>query len=164
MEQNIQQLKRKYTKTVLLLIEIQNDYFYKGKMELTGSYEAAYNAKKALETFRKKRKPIIHIQHIALNKNASHFIAGTFGAEIFEDVAPNQEEKIFVKNNSNSFVETGLFEYLKENGIGHLTIAGMKENMHADATVSTAKDLGFKIELIENNFTSKKSDNQKYKF
>lgn len=152
MEQHIQQLKRKYTKTALLLIEIQNDYFYKGKMELTGSYEAAFNAKKVLETFRKKRKPVIHIQHIALNRNASHFIQGTFGAEIFEDVTPKKGEKVFVKNNANSFVNTGLFEYLEENGIRHLTIAGMKQNMLADATVSTAKDLGFKVELIENNF------------
>lgn len=121
-------------------------------MEFEGSYEAASSAKKILETFRKKRKPVIHIQHISLNRDDSHFIAGTFGAEIFEDVAPIKGEKIFVKNNLNSFTGTGLLEYLEKNAICHLTIAGMKDNMHDDATVSTAKDLGFKIELITNDY------------
>lgn len=152
MEKVKQQAKRKYTKTALLLIEIQNDYFYKGKMEFEGSYEAAFAAKKILETFRKKKKPVIHIQHIALKKDDSHFISGTFGAEIFEDVAPVKGEKIFVKNNLNSFAGTGLLEYLEKNAIRHLTIAGMKDNMNDDATVSTAKDLGFKIELIANDY------------
>ena len=49
-------MKRKYTKSALLLIDIQNDYFYKGKMELNGSYEVASIAKRLLNDFRKKRK------------------------------------------------------------------------------------------------------------
>ncbi|WP_125721684.1 isochorismatase family protein [Flavobacterium ustbae] len=135
--------------TALLLLEIQNDYFFKGKMELHDSYDSAFNAKKALDFFRKKRKKIIHVQHVALNNNASHFIKGSYGAEIFEDVAPKPGEKIIVKNNHNAFNETTLLEYLTDNEINHLIIAGMMSNMNVDATVCTAKDLGFKIELIE---------------
>jgi nicotinamidase-related amidase len=147
MEKDKQPVNRKYTKRALLLIEIQNDYFYKGKMELEGSYEAAYKAKKVLEIFRKKRKPIVHIQHIAASKNDSHFISGTFGAQIFEDVVPIKGEKVFIKYHSNSFYGTGLLEYLEQNGIRHLTIAGMKDNMLVDSTVNTAKDLGFVVDL-----------------
>lgn len=142
-------MKKKYIKSALLLLEIQNDYFYKGKMEFEESYDAAFNAKEVLEDFRKKMQPIIHIQHIEVSKNATYFIPGTFGAEIFEDVAPAEEEKIFIKNKHNSFVETGLLEYLHSNEITHLTVAGMKENMFVDLTVCTAKDLGFNVEIID---------------
>lgn len=140
-------MKRKYTKSALLLIDIQNDYFYKGKMEFKGSYEVAAKAKKTLDSFRKKRKTVIHIQHIALNKNASHFVSGTYGAEIYEDVAPIEGEMIIVKNTSNGFTETGLFEYLKNNQIENLTIVGMLNDMSNDPTVRTAKDLGFNVQL-----------------
>lgn len=145
-------MKKKYVKTALLLLEIQNDYFLKGKMEFKESYDAAYNAKEVLEVFRKKMEPIIHIQHLESNNNASYFIPGTFGAEIFEDLAPAKGEKIFIKNNQNSFIETGLLEYLQFNEISHLIIAGMKGNMYADLTVCTAKDLGFTVEVIDNFF------------
>jgi nicotinamidase-related amidase len=60
MKKDKQPVNRKYTKRALLFIEIQNDYFYKVKMELEGSYEAGYKAKRVLEIFRKKRKPVVH--------------------------------------------------------------------------------------------------------
>ncbi|MFD2940106.1 isochorismatase family protein [Flavobacterium notoginsengisoli] len=147
-------MKRKYTKSALLLIEIQNDYFYKGKMEFKGSYETAARAKKTLEAFRKKRKTIIHLQHIAVNKNASHFVSGTYGAEIFEEVTPKEGEKVIIKKTSNGFVETGLFEYLKDNQIENLTIIGMLDNMENDSTVRAARDLGFNVQLVKNQNTA----------
>jgi len=149
-------MKRKYTKSALLLIEIQNDYFYKGKMEFDESYEVASIAKRTLDAFRKKRKIVVHIQHISINKSASHFIAGTKGAEIYDEVAPIEGEMIITKNNPNSFIETGLLEYLKNNQIENLTIVGMMNDMSNDPTVRTAKDLGFNVDLIENSKQNKK--------
>lgn len=145
-------MKRKYTKSALLLIDIQNDYFYKGKMELNGSYEVASIAKRLLNDFRKKRKTVIHVQHIALHKNATFFISGSYGAQIYEEVMPVDGETIIVKNNANSFSGTELFDYLNTKQIEHLTIVGMMNDMSKDPTVRTAKDLGFKVEAIGNEY------------
>ncbi|MBZ4035431.1 isochorismatase family protein [Flavobacterium sp. 17A] len=147
-------MKRKYTKSALLLIDIQNDYFYKGKMELSESYEIASIAKKMLHDFRKKRKTVIHIQHIALHKGASFFVSGTHGAQIYEEVAPLEGETIIIKNTTNSFSGTDLFDYLNTKKIEHLTIVGMMNNMLNDSTVRTAKDLGFKVEVVCNEYAS----------
>lgn len=141
-------MKIKYSKTALVLLTLQNDYFYKGKMELKECDEVAVIAKKTLAVFRKKRKHIIYVKHLEEQKNATCFIPGTVGAEIYSEVAPVKGEKIIVKNNPNSFVETDLFEYLEHHGIKHLAIVGMMSNMHTDTTVTTAKDLGFDVELI----------------
>ncbi|WET03022.1 isochorismatase family protein [Flavobacterium sp. YJ01] len=150
-------MKRKYTKSALLLIDIQNEYFYKGKMEFKGSYEVASIAKKLLNDFRKKRKTVIHVQHIALNKNASFFISGSYGSQIYEEVAPIEGEMIIVKNTANSFSGTDLFNYLNTKQIEHLTIIGMMSDMFNDPTVRTAKDLGFKVEAIGNEYVLKKN-------
>lgn len=57
----------------LLLIDIQNDYFGGGAMELDGSDIAVLQAAKLLECFRQKKLPIIHIQHIASRPDATFF-------------------------------------------------------------------------------------------
>ena len=46
--------------TALLIIDIQNDYFPGGAMELAGSTEAGERAGKLLAAFRDKSQPVIH--------------------------------------------------------------------------------------------------------
>lgn len=89
-----------------------------------------------------------------MHKNASHFISGTYGAEIYEEVRPMEGETVITKNNPNSFIQTDLYDYLKNNQIENLTIVGMMDNMANDPTVRTAKDLGFNVQLVERKATS----------
>lgn len=130
-------------KTALLIIDVQNDYFPGGRMELNNSMDAAIKIKELLEYFRKTGMPVIHVQHISMKPGASFFIPGTAGAEFNENVKPGKDEKITVKNYPNSFRNTGLDDYLKENKISKLVIAGMMTHMCIDTTVRAAFDLGY---------------------
>jgi len=78
----------------LILIDIQNDYFAGGKMVLVGMDKAANNAKKLLDTFRKAKLPIFHVQHISNRAGAAFFLPDTEGVKIHESVAPLQNETI----------------------------------------------------------------------
>lgn len=139
---------KKHMKTALLIIDLQNDYFTGGSMELVGSEKAGENAQIILERFRSEGKRVIHIQHIATRPDATFFLPDTKGAEIHSLVQPMNDEKIIVKHFPNSFRETELFDYLKDEGIDHLVVSGMMTHMCVDATVRAARDLGFEIELI----------------
>ncbi len=145
-------------KKALLIIDIQNDYFEHGTMPLTGSFAASNNAKNVLETFRNSNLPIIHIQHIATRPTATFFLPGTQGAEIHDSVKPLETEKVIVKHYPNSFRDTELFEYLKDNEIIDLAICGMMTHMCIDATVRAAKDYGFSITLIGDACATKDLD------
>ena len=57
----------------LLIIDVQNDYFPNGKMELNNSLKASGKIKILLEQFRNKSIPIIHIQHISARPGATFF-------------------------------------------------------------------------------------------
>ena len=57
--------------TALVLVDLQNDYFPGGKMELEGSPEAGGQAKKVLTYFREKNWPLIHIQHLSARPGAT---------------------------------------------------------------------------------------------
>lgn len=132
----------------LLIIDIQNDYFPGGRMELAGAEQAAQNARKLLEYFRANKLPVIHIQHIALQPTATFFLPGTPGAEIHASVAPLSGETVFQKHYPSAFRETGLLEHLKANGITELVVVGMMTHMCVDTTVRAAFDLGFKCAVI----------------
>ncbi|MBN1498901.1 MAG: cysteine hydrolase [Spirochaetes bacterium] len=130
-------------KTALMVVDVQNDYFPKGKMELYGSSEAACQIGKLLTEFRNRSMPVVHIQHIAAGPNASFFLPGTPGADFYEMTKPSAGEKVFIKHYPNSFRETGLDDYLVSKGIRQLLITGMMTHMCIDTTVRAAYDLGY---------------------
>ncbi len=127
----------------LLIVDIQNDYFPGGAMELVGSPEAGVQAGKLLQAFRRKGLPVIHVQHIAKSATATFFRPDTKGAEIHTSVTPAEGEAKFQKHFPNSFRETPLLEHLRERQVKQLVIAGMMTQMCIDSTTRAAADLGF---------------------
>jgi nicotinamidase-related amidase len=118
----------------LVMVDLQNDYFPGGKMELTGIEDAAENARILLTEFRKKKLPIIHLQHISVAPNAFFFLPGTDGAKINDGVTPREGETVVVKN---------------------LVICGAMSHMCIDATTRAAFDLGFNCVVAEDACTTK---------
>lgn len=136
--------------TALIIVDIQNDYFPNGKMELSKPEKAAANAAKVLEWFRQNHKDhIFHVQHIAGDPGLGFFLPNTTGAEINEAVLPFENEHVIVKHFPNSFLKTELESKLKEQGVTKLVVVGMMTHMCIDATVRAAVDLGFETTLIE---------------
>ncbi|HET7671755.1 MAG TPA: cysteine hydrolase family protein [Burkholderiales bacterium] len=132
----------------LLIIDIQNDYFPGGKMELEGADAAAKNAAQALRTFREKSLPVFHVRHLSVRPGSTFFIPGTSGAEIHAAVKPEGSEKVIEKNFPNSFRGTPLENALKEAGVKELVVAGMMTHMCVDASVRHAADLGYRVTLL----------------
>jgi len=129
--------------TSLIIVDIQNDYFPGGKMELTGSLEAAQHAQTALAAFRRKSLPVFYLQHISNREGAGFFLPDTAGVNIHEQVKPLVSEKVIQKNYPNSFRDTALLAELKSAEVNHLVICGMMTHMCIDATTRAAYDLGF---------------------
>ena len=132
----------------LLIIDIQNDYFPGGKMELEGADAAAVNASKALSRFRGEGEPVVHVRHLSTRPGATFFLPGTPGAEIHSAVGPQAGERVIEKNFPNSFRGTELERALKDAGVKELVVAGMMTHMCVDASVRQAADLGYKVTLL----------------
>ena len=49
----------------LIIIDIQNDYFINGAMELVEAEKTSLNASCVINKFRENKLPVIFIQHIA---------------------------------------------------------------------------------------------------
>lgn len=136
--------------TALIVIDIQNEYFENGGMELVNPIAASVNAGKIISHFRERKAPIIHIQHISPDPaKMPFFIAGTAAADIHLNVKPLVGEKVIQKHFPNSFRETELFDYLKASQITELVVVGMMTHMCIDATTRAAVDFGFPCTVIE---------------
>jgi nicotinamidase-related amidase len=132
---------------VLLLIDIQNDYFPGGAYPVPGSPEAARRAATLLDAFRRGRGPVVHVQHIAVKPGATFFLPDTPGAGIHEQVRPLPGEPVVVKHFPNAFRGTDLLDRLRGLAASRLVLAGMMTHMCIDATTRAACDLGFDCTL-----------------
>ena len=135
--------------TALVLIDLQNDYFPGGAMELVGAQEAVMRAQALLQAFRARTLPVFHIQHIAKRAGATFFLPGTKGADLHVAVTPLAEEAVITKHFPSSFRETTLLKSLRGVGESRLVVAGMMTHMCVDTTVRAAADLGFDCLLAQ---------------
>ena len=130
-------------KTALILVDLQNDYFPAGKMELVGSVEASQRAARLLAFFREAHLPLVHIQHVSTRPTATFFLPDTVGVKTHANVQPLEGETVYQKHFPNSFRETPLLAHLQREQIERVVIAGMMTHMCVDATVRAAFDFGF---------------------
>jgi nicotinamidase-related amidase len=135
-------------KTALILIDLQNDYFPGGAMELADMTKAAAKARDLLAAFRQAGRPRFHVQHIALGPGAAFFRPDTPGVEIHQSVWPRPGEPVIQKHYPNAFRDTNLLETLKSAGVEELIIAGAMSHMCIDASTRAAFDFGFSCTVI----------------
>jgi len=139
----------------LIIVDIQNDYFPNGRMELSNPVEAADHAGKILEWFRQNNPNIFHVQHISNHEGATFFLPNTEGVKINEAVLPLEHETVITKSTPNSFFQTDLEAKLRGLEVTKLVIVGMMTHMCIDATVRAAMELGFSCTLIEDACTTR---------
>jgi nicotinamidase-related amidase len=132
----------------LLVIDIQRDYFPGGAHPLVGPEAAAEKARLVLDRFRGEGLPIVHMQHVWDEPDATFMRPGTDGIEIHPLVAPDDREPVLQKTEPNSFVGTPLESELRARDVDDLVIVGMMTSMCVDSTTRAAADLGFSATVV----------------
>lgn len=130
---------------LLLLIDIQRDYFPGGRHALFEPDAAADAAARLLAAFRAAGERVVHVQHVEHDPDAPFLAAGTPGVEFDPRVAPDGGEHVIVKHHPNAFLGTGLEALLRAAAPDEVVVAGMMSSMCVDATVRAASDLGFSL-------------------
>lgn len=125
------------TRTALLIIDVQDFYFPGGSAPLAEPELAARNAGRVLQEFRKAGDLVIHVGHRVPQ-----------GGEFHTEVMPVAGEKIFHKDEVNSFHGTDLLGYLQQQKVTHLVILGMQTHMCLEGAVRAASDYGFDCTVI----------------
>ena len=134
--------------TALVVIDIQQFYFEGGLVPLTGSVEAAAQARKVLDAFRARSLPIIHVRHVPGSVAIVDGEPADPQYRIRPEVQPAAGEAVISKRFANSFRETDLLDTLRRKKITRLVIAGMQTHMCVEAASRAATDLGFEVVVV----------------
>ena len=131
------------SKTALIIVDLQNDYFQGGKWELEGIEDAAKKAATLLESFRAKKLPVVHVRHEFPTSDAPFFVPGSDGAKVHSSLQETKTEPVIIKHQINSFRDTNLKEILDGLGVDSVLICGAMSHMCIDAVTRAANDFGY---------------------
>lgn len=131
------------SKTALIIVDLQNDYFPGGKWELEGTKGAATKSAILLKNFREKRFPVVHIRHEFPTTDAPFFVPDSDGAKVHSSVQEIEGEPVIIKHQINCFKDTNLKVVLDKLDVDSVLICGAMSHMCIDAVTRSAKDFGY---------------------
>lgn len=129
---------------VLLVVDVQklitNEKLYKFDTFIS-------NVKLLIEKARENNVEVIYVRHD--DGEGQALTRGTDGFEIYKEIAPMPDERIFDKFVNCSFNGTGLLEYLRSKDEKEAIVVGLQTEYCIDATVKCGFEHGFRVIVPE---------------
>jgi len=140
--------------TAVIVVDMQNDFAHPdGKLFVPSSRKIIEPIKKILEKARKAGVRIFYTQdwHIKDDPEfkiwGEHAVGGTWGAEVIDELKPQEGDILIKKLKYDGFFGTSLDIYLREFGIKNTIIIGTVANICVLHTASSAALHGYKVIL-----------------
>ena len=105
------------------------------------------NLAAALEAWRERGAPVIHVRHESTD--GGQFIPGTPAFDYKPEARPREGEPEITKNVNSAFIGTDLEERLRRDGAEVVAIAGLTTDHCCSTTARMAANLGFATWLLE---------------
>ena len=150
--------------TVLLVIDIQNDFCTEGSIYNKNGYPVIQNQKiakkikKAVENLREKGVGVYYLisdysNYYIQGKKCNFCLEGTTGAKSF--LNKDQADRIIIKKTHDGFWKTKLDYFLKLDNIKNILVAGISTSVCVDTTARSGVIRGYKVTILEDCVASK---------
>ena len=104
------------------------------------------NTKAIIQHFRDQNIEVIFIRH---SEDEGLLAMGSDNWQVYHELKPQENEKIFNKYYNSIFKDTELKEYLNRKNIIDLTFVGMQVEFCIDTSVKVGFEYGYKITIVE---------------
>ena len=104
------------------------------------------NTKAIIQHFRDQNIEVIFIRH---SEDEGLLAMGSDNWQVYHELKPQENEKIFNKYYNSIFKDTELKEYLNRKNITDLTFVGMQVEFCIDTSVKVGFEYGYKITIVE---------------
>jgi nicotinamidase-related amidase len=142
------------TKTAVIVIDMLEDFVY-GALKNERAKRIIPNLAILLEQARKKGWVVIYSNDAHKSGDpeekvwGKHAMAGTRGAQVIKEIAPQKGDYISPKQNYSAFFETEVEKILKSHGVEEVIIAGQHTHICVRHTSADAFMRGYKIIIPE---------------
>jgi nicotinamidase-related amidase len=137
-------------KKAVIVIDMLEDFVY-GSLKNERAKRIIPNIAKLLEAARKKGWVVVYSNDAHKPGDpeervwGAHAMAGSPGAEVIKELAPQKGDYIVPKRNYSGFFETDLDEILKKNNVEEVIITGQHTHICCRHTSADAFARGYKI-------------------
>lgn len=142
---------------VLLVIDMQNDYFPNGRFPLWNAEGTLDKVEHAIKRAQAQHIPVILIQHIADKPRglSPFFNEGTEGVEIHPRIlAAAPTAPIVIKQFADSFINTDLEATLQHLGVDELLVCGMMTQNCVTHTAISKKAEKYQVSILKDCCTT----------
>lgn len=143
-------------KPALLVIDMQKHYVLASKEKIRLTLEAVEVINAAIELFRKKKLPVICIQHM---DEAEGVVPGTEGFNNVEQLNIISNDLHIIKTYGNAFNKTNLEEKLRELDIDTIILTGYCAEYCVLSTCRGALDIDISPIILRNAIASGITEN-----
>lgn len=138
-------------KPVLIVIDVQQDFFKISQATAQSLHSAIEVINAAIALFREKGLPVISVQHI---NESDGLEPGNPGFDLPADLHILPEDLHIHKTYGNAFNKTSLADHLRELGAGPLILAGFCAEFCVLSTYRGALDQDFKPLMLQGALAS----------
>jgi len=147
------------TKPVLLVIDIQNEFFNRNQASDDSLKSAIAYINAAINLFREKNLPIVVIQH---KSEEQGLVPDKSGFDVHDSVKLKPQDKRIVKTYGNSFTKTGLAEKLRELGVDTVIVTGFCAEYCVLSTYRGAQDFDFTPIILKGSLASENAEHIRF--
>ena len=142
--------------TALLIVDMLKDFFDEGGAMVLEGGKALYRPhQKLLAAARAARMPVLWLNQSLppddslFEMRAVHCLAGSWGAEIVDELPVEESDIVIPKRRYSGFFQTTLDLSLRERGIDTVIVTGVVTNICVRSTVHDAFFLRYKVLVPE---------------
>ena len=152
------------TNTALLVIDMQNDFLFPGRpLCVDGAMPTVPQIKKLLDYARSNDWTVIHVirehdknginadkprRYLLENGREGYCVAGTEGAQIIEELHPQDDEIIIKKTRNSAFFGTNLDSVLRRLGVKNVVISGTQYPNCIRGTAADAMSYDYDVTVV----------------
>lgn len=160
--------------TALLIIDMQNDFLLSGRpLCVDGAMPTVPQIKKLLDYARSNNWTVIHVirehdkyginvdkprRYLFENGREGYCVAGTEGAQIIEDLQPQENEIIIKKTRNSAFFGTNLDSVLRRLEIKYVVISGTQYPNCIRGTAADAMSFDYDVTVVTDCCSAKTSE------
>ncbi len=154
-------------KTAVMVIDMIND-FVTGVFKNKRAEKIVPNVKRLLNFARRNRMPVVYVNDahlpnldIEFDVWGQHAVAGTWGAQVIDELKPKKSDFVLQKRRYSAFQGTDLDQLLRELKVDTLILTGVVTDICIQHTAADAFFKGYKVIVPEDCVEAINEQNQK---